>query len=67
MSGGETEGVSGGGVSAERNGTLEEGERFLPDVDDGDEGDEEEDGVKVRSAEDTKSEAAHQTPTRHPQ
>ena len=56
MSGGETEGVVGGGISNEPRGPPNEAEQVLHGLGDGEE-DVEEEGVKVRKGKETKSEA----------
>ena len=55
MSGGETEGIAGGGVSSQVGGPPQEAEELMHGFDDG-EGDVEEEGMKVRKGEESKSE-----------
>ena len=56
MSGGETDGVAGGGISSEPRGPPNESEQVMDGLDEGEE-DIEEEGLKVRKAEDSKAEA----------
>ena len=59
MSGGETDGVAGGGISSEPRGPPNESEQVMDGLDEGEEDieDIEEEGLKARKAEDSKAEA----------